>query len=188
MDLNETIKNRRSIRKYKTDPVDDQTLTIVLEAARLAPSWANTQCWKFVIVRDSAIRAQLAGTMSGIGGTAPNPSAEGVRNAPVTIVACAEKGTSGYYGGKPSTDKGDGWLLFDVALAMEHVALTAFSLGLGTVHIGLFDAQKVAAILGVPENFIVVEIMPLGYPEFQPNARPRKDLKDIVFYEKFGRK
>jgi nitroreductase len=188
MDVIEAIKNRRSIRKFKADLVDEETLATILESARLAPSWANTQCWKFIIVRDPAIRSQLADTMVGIGGAAPNPSAAGVRNAPVTIVACAEKGTAGYYGGKPSTDKGDGWLLFDVALAMEHIALTAFSLGLGTVHVGLFDPVKVAAILGVPDNFMVVELMPIGYPEFQPNARPRKEMSEILFHEKFGQK
>jgi nitroreductase len=188
MDVVEAIKNRRSIRKFKSDPVDEKTLDIILESARLAPSWANTQCWRFVIVRDAATRAQLADTMVGIGGAAPNPSAAGVRIAPVTIVACAERGTAGYYGGKPSTEKGEGWLLFDVALAMEHMVLTAFSLGLGTVHVGLFDPQRVAAILGVPDNFMVVELMPLGYPEFQPNARPRKEMSEMVFREKFGQR
>ncbi len=188
MDVIEAIKNRRSIRKYKADPLDEKTLNMILESARLAPSWANTQCWKFVVVRDAAIKAQIADTMVGIGGGAPNPAAGAVRNAPVIIVACAEKCTAGYYGGKPSTDKGDGWLLFDIALAMEHIALTACSLGLGTVHVGLFDAPKVAGILGVPENFMVVEIMPLGYPEFQPNPRPRKEMGDIIFRDKFGQK
>ena len=189
MDVIEAIKNRRSIRKYKADPVDEKTLNLVLDAARLAPSWANTQCWRFVVVRDPAIRAQIADTTVGIGGGGgSNPAAAGIRIAPVTIVACAEKRTAGYYDGKASTDKGDGWLLFDIALAMEHIALTAFSLGLGTVHVGLFDAQKVAEILGVPENFMVVELMPLGYPEFQPNPRPRKEMSEIVYHDKFARK
>ena len=63
MDVMKAIKGRRSIRKYKSDPVDDKALAVVMEAARWAPSWANTQCWRFIIVRDSDVRNKLADTM-----------------------------------------------------------------------------------------------------------------------------
>ena len=89
METLETIKSRRAIRKYETTPVDDKTLELVLEAARWAPSWVNTQCWRFIVVRDSGIKAELAETLG------KNPAAEAVRNAPVVIVACAELGKSG---------------------------------------------------------------------------------------------
>jgi nitroreductase len=69
---------------------------------------------------------------------------------------------------------------------MENLALAATSLGLGTVHVALFDAAKVAAILGVPDTYHVVEMTPLGYPEYQPEPRPRKSLLEVVYYEKFG--
>jgi len=187
MDTLETIKNRRSIRKYKADPVDDKTLETIMEAARLAPSWANTQCWRFVIVRDNDTKARIASVINPNPNLGANPATKAIQAAPVLIVACAEKGLSGCFNGKTSTDKGEYWYMFDVALAMEHIALAAASLGLGTVHVGLFDAKEVAKILEIPDNYSVVEMMPLGYPEFQPNARPRKELKEIVFYEKFGR-
>ena len=178
----EAIKTRRSIRKYKTAPVDDKTIELVLEAARWAPSWANTQCWRFIVVRDSNTRAELADTM----GT--NPATDAVRQAPVVIVACAELGKSGYRKDEkePSTDKGDYWYMFDVALAMQNLTLAAHSLGLGTVHVGRFDAKRAAAILEVPPGFCVVEIMPLGYPEGEPKVRPRKELSEIVFHDKYG--
>ena len=180
MEVLEAIKTRRSIRKYKPDPVDDKILETVLEAARWAPSWANTQCWRFVVVRDINIKAELADTSQ-----VPNSALEAIRNAPIVIVACAELGKSGYYEGKPYTDKGD-WFMFDVALAMQNLVLAAHSLGLATVHVGRFDARKAASVLGVPEGFCVVEMTPLGYPDQVRDPRPRKELAEIVFYDKYG--
>lgn len=178
MEVLEAIKTRRSIRKFKPTAVDDKTLEIVLDAARLAPSWANTQCWRFVIVRDTGIKAALADTLS-VG----NRGADALKQAPVAIVACAELGKAGYLRGE--LHQGD-WTMFDVALAMDHLVLAAHSLGLGTVHLGAFNAPKAAAILGVPPGFRVIEMTPLGYPEYQPEARPRKTLSEIVFYDRFG--
>jgi len=182
MEIIEAIKTRRSIRRYKTTPVDDKKIELILEAARLAPSWANTQCWKFIVVRDNHIKNELADIT-----TYHNPSTEAIRSAPVIIVACAELGKSGYYNGEKASDKGD-WYMFDVALAMHNLVLAAHSLGLGTVYNGLFDAKKAAAILEVPPPFCVVTITPLGYPEREPKPRPRKDLSEIVFYNKYGLK
>jgi nitroreductase len=180
MEVIEAIKTRRSIRKYKSTPVDDKTIELVLEAARWAPSWANTQCWRFIVVQDSNTKAELADALLG-----DNPGYDAVKNAPIVIVACAELGISGYSKGKPGTDKGD-WYMFDVALAMQNLVLAAHSLGLATVHVGHFDAEKAASILQVPEGFCVVSMTPLGYPDQQRNPRPRKELSEIVFYNKFG--
>jgi len=187
MEVLEAIKTRRSIRKYKTTPVDDKTIELVLEAARWAPSWSNTQCWRFVVVRDSNIKNKLANTLLAVSDR-PNRATDAIRDAPVVIVACAEPGKSGYYAREPKepvTDKGD-WYMFDVALAMQNLTLAAHSLGLGTVHVGAFDAKKVARILGVPKGFRVVSMTPLGYPAEEPPIRPRKELSEIVFYDKFG--
>jgi len=190
MEILEAIKTRRSIRRYKATPVDDRTIELVLEAAHWAPSWANTQCWRFIVVRDSKIKDKLADTLIAVSDR-PNRAADAIRNAPVAIVACAELGKSGYfYGrqpGEPATDKGD-WYMFDVALAMQNLTLAAHSLGLGTVHVGAFDAKKAATILGVPQGFCVVEMTPLGYPDEEPPIRPRQELSEIVSYDKYGLK
>jgi nitroreductase len=181
MEVLEAIRTRRSIRRYRTEPVDDKTLELVLEAARWAPSWANTQCWRFVVVRDNNIKSELADSLRG------KRAVDAIRTAPVVIVACAELGKSGYRQGEVSTDKGD-WFMFDVALAMQNLVLAAHSLGLGTVHVGLFDAKQVADILKVPEGSCVVEMTPLGYPDEEPVATPRKELSEVVFYERYGEK
>ncbi len=191
MEVLEAIKTRRSIRKYKAIPVDDKTLELILEAARWAPSWANTQCWRFIVVRDDNTKSELADTLGAIDQSiesATNPATNAIRNAPVVIVACAELGKSGYRKdtGEPATDKGDYWYMFDVALAMQNLTLAAHSLGLGTVHVGAFDAKRAAGVLEVPEGFCVVEMTPLGYPEGEPRVGRRKELPEIISYDKYG--
>jgi len=188
MDLMEMIKTRRSIRKYKDTPVDDKTVELVLEAARWAPSWKNTQCWRFIVVRDDKMKNKLADTLivdPSLGET--NPSDRAIRGAPVVIVACAEPGKSGYMEGEQATEKGDWWYLFDVGLAMQNLMLVAHSLGLATVCVGLVDTKKAASVLEVPDGLHVVAMTPLGYPDQEPKVRPRKELSEIVFYGSYGK-
>ncbi|MBS7640507.1 MAG: nitroreductase family protein [Candidatus Bathyarchaeia archaeon] len=181
MDIIEVIKTRRSVRNFKSDPVEDEKLLVVLEAARWAPSWANTQCWEFIVVKSAEVKEKLAETLLPM-----NPAFNAVKKAPVVIVACAKLGLSGYYKGKPVTDKGD-WFMFDVALALQNLVLTAWSLGLGTVYVGAFDAKKAAEVLGVPQEVSVVALLPLGYPAEIPKEPPkRKDIKEIVYLDKYG--
>ncbi|MCK5653606.1 MAG: nitroreductase family protein, partial [Dehalococcoidia bacterium] len=130
MNVIDAIRSRRSIRKYKTDPVSAEILEAVLDAARWAPSWANTQCCRLVVVEKPETKTRIAEAMR-----PTNPALDAVRNAPVLIVACAELGRSGFKKGEPVTDKGD-WFMFDVALAMQNLVLAAHSLGLGTVYVG----------------------------------------------------
>jgi nitroreductase len=182
MDVMQAIKERRSVRHYKSDPVKPEDLQAILEAARQAPSWANTQCWKFIVVRDPATKAKLAGALN-----PGNPATAAITEAPIVIAACAEIGKSGFKRGEVMTDKGD-WFMFDAGIAMQNMALAAYSLGLGTVHVALVDAKKAAEVLGLPPGIVFVEMMPLGHPNEQPRVIPRKDLSEIVFYEKYGQR
>lgn len=178
MELERAIGDRRSIRKYKSDPVSDEDLYTVLEAARWAPSWANTQCWEFIVVKNPQTKVKLMETL-----TERNPARGAMTEAPVVIAACAQLKKSGYKRGEQVTDKGD-WFMFDVALAVQNLTLAACSLGLGTVHVGAFDAKKAEEILNVPEGTVVVELLPLGYPVEIPQPPPRKELSEFVYYEK----
>lgn len=182
MDVIEAIKTRRSIRRFKPDQIEEEKLVAVLDAARWAPSWANTQCWEFIVVRNSDIKRMLAETL-----TSWNPAVDAVKNAPVVIVACARNGVSGFYAGEPVTDKGD-FFMFDTALALQNLVLAAHNLGLGTVHVGAFDAKKAAEILGVTNGVSVIELVPLGYPLEAPKPPRRKELSDFVYFEKYGQK
>jgi nitroreductase len=189
MDVFEAIRNRRSIRRYKSDPVDDKTVQTVLEAAHWAPSWGNIQCWRFIVIRDSDIKSQVADTLTRIkidNELVENAATKAIKQAPVLIVLCAEMSRAGCRpDGTPVTDKGDYWYMFDIALAMENLTLAAHALGLGTVIVGGFDAPKVAKILGVPAGFCVVTMTPLGVPDHKGQVSPRKQLSDVLYKEKF---
>jgi nitroreductase len=179
MDVFEAIRKRRSVRKFTGEPVSGDDLKSVLEAAQWAPSWVNVQPWRIVVVTEPARKAALAGAL-----LPANPAAKGVIQAPVVLVLIAERGKSGFYGEAMSTDKGD-WYMFDLGLAAQNIALAAHALGLGTVHVGAMNHGKAAEILGVPQGFEVVEILPLGHPAFEPKAPPRKPLTDFVAWESF---
>jgi len=181
MEVLEAIRTRRSIRHYKPDLVPEEKINTVLEAAHWAPSWMNTQCWRFVVVKDKEKKALLAKTLPPW-----NRALLAIKEAPVVIVACAELGKSGFREGKSITDKDDWWYMFDVALAMQNLTLAAHSLGLGTVHIGAFDAQKVAQLLSVPQGVVVLEMILLGYPAEKGKIPSRKELSELVFYESYG--
>jgi nitroreductase len=182
MDLMEAIKGRRSIRKYKPDPVSEEALNTLMEAVRWAPSWHNTQCWEVIVVKDQKVKSELATTLIHI--PKSNPAASSMTEASIVLVLCGIKGVSGYYKGQSQTVKGD-WLMFDTGLAMQNLCLTAHALGLGTVVVGRFDHKKVAEILGVPQNVEVVAMTPLGYPAAEGSAPKRKELSEFVFYEKY---
>jgi nitroreductase len=193
MELFEAIKNRRSIRKYKTDPVSEDKINKILEAGRWAPSWSNTQCWCFVVVRDAKIKAKLNETMIKIklpDKEIPNPAYSALNSAPVVIVVCAEIGkagsTRGPVGGEYVTDKGD-WFMFDTALAVQNMVLAAHALGLGTVIIGAFDAAQAEKVINVPQGYRIVTFFPVGVPNQEGKAPPRKELSEIVIKDKFGK-
>lgn len=191
LELFDAIKTRRSIRRYTDATVDDNAVEKILDAGRWAPSWANTQCCRFVVVRDPAIKSQIADSLIAVVKKADqamdNPGKEAVNTVPVLIVVCAEMNKSGCSHGNTEfvTDKGD-WFMFDAALAVQNMVLAAHGLGLGTVIIGAFDAPQVEKILGVPDGYRVVTLVPVGVPAREGKAPPRNELSDITLKDKWG--
>ena len=181
MELMEAIKGRRSVRKYTRDPVPESALQSVLEAVRWAPSWANSQCWEVIVVQDPKARLDLAEALP-----KGNPALASITDAPLLLVLCGKKRTSGYYRAQAATVKGD-WMMFDTGLAMQNLCLAAHGLGLGTVIIGMFDHKKVEDVLGVAQDVEVVAMTPLGYPASTGPAPKRKAISEFVFFEKHGR-
>lgn len=145
----DVIKARRAVRRYSERPVEQDKIAYILECARLAPSWANTQCWHFVVVRDAATVGRVAEATIALN--------RWLRNFPVMIVACGDTTKSGSHHGV------DYWAV-DVAIAMEHAVLAAADVGLGTCWMGVFDEDRVRSILGIPSHVKVLAISPLGYP------------------------
>ena len=181
MDVLKAITERRSIRKYRSDSVPDEMIIRCIEAARLAPSWANTQVSRFVVVKDRAIKEALGATL-----TPNNPASQAFLAAPCVICLVARRGVAGMKKDGPVTDKGD-WFMFDAGLAMDHLILFAYSLGLGTVPVGAFDAGKAEEALCVPEGYSVVAMTPLGYFDESPPPTPRKPLSDLLYLDRFGK-
>ncbi len=179
MDLMDAIKGRRSIRKYKPDPVPEEAFRTLMEAVRWAPSWANTQCWELVVVKDPKIKSELTTALP-----KTNPALSSMTEAPLILVLCGKKGVSGFKKGEATTVKGD-WLMFDTGIAMQTLCLTAHSLGLGTVVVGNFDHKKAEDILDVPQSAEVVAMTPLGYPATEGITPKRKEPSEFVFYEKY---
>jgi nitroreductase len=182
MDLMDAIKGRKSIRKYKPNPVPEEALQKVMEAVRWAPSWANTQCWEVIVVKDHKVKSELAKALR-----EGNPATSSMTEAPLILTLCGKKGISGCRGGQPVTVRGD-WWMFDIGLAMQNLCLAAYALGLGTVIIGAFDHKKVEELLGLPQNVEVVAMTPLGYPASGGPTPKRKEISDFVFYEKYPKK
>lgn len=168
MDVIKAIKTRKSVRAFLDKPVEDEKLSAVLEAGRLAPSAENRQEWRFVVVSNPEMRRRLAEAAGG---------QRFVGEAPIIIVACAETDRYVMRCGQLSYP-------IDVAITLDHITLAAVELGLGTCWIGLFDEKKVKELLGIPEDIRVVELMPLGYPtDSSPREKNRLPLESIVRYE-----
>jgi nitroreductase len=168
----EVIKARGSIRSYKDKPIPKQVLLDVLEAARMAQSAANRQPWEFIVVTDRAIRKKLvqaAGNQSFVGEAA-------------TVVVCLANPEE-----SASVGPFEGFLI-DLAIAIENMVLTAWDLGIGSCWIGAYNEEKLKELLDVPRNLRVTSLLTLGYPDEKAGPKYRKDLDEVVHYQKYGRK
>ncbi len=168
MDVMDAIKGRRSVRKYSDKPIEDEKLELILEAGRLAPSSTNGQNWQFIVVRDKGKLQKLMEAADG------QPS---VGQAPCAIVVCGTK--------QRIMDCGQPTDTVDCSIALSYMILEAHTLGLGTCWLGHFYADKVKKALHIPEDVSVVAFTPLGYPAENPEVRPRKEMREIISYDKY---
>lgn len=184
MEFEELVRERRSVRKFTASVVEADKIEKMLECARLAPSWKNLQCWQFVVVRDRGKIVEMAKTAGVVN--------RWYKDAPVMIVGCADPTLSGEREGLP-------YFLVDFAIAMEHLILAATDQGLGACWVGIFDEKQVRETLKIPESLRVVALAPIGYPaereslqgkitKFVVGSKNRKPLKEIVYYEEFGKR
>ncbi len=175
----DVIKNRRAIRKYEEKDIPEKLLNQILEAVQWSPSWANTQVWEIIVVKDREIKEKLSETLS-----PKNPSTRAIAKAPVVFAMCGKLKAAGFVNNQTVTKLGD-WFMYDLGLASQNLCLTAHHLGLATVIVGAFDMGKVEEILGVPEGFGAVSLIPLGYPAQNVQAPKRREIKDFVHFDRF---
>lgn len=171
MEFYDVVKNRKSVRKYKSDPIPDDVLTRILEAGRIAPSAKNIQPWKFIIVKDPELKRQIAQASRG---------QLWIADADIILIGCIlEKIAWSRMGGYMSSGP------VDITIALDHMILAAANEGLGTCWIGAFVEKDVKEILQVPEDVTVLALTPIGYPAEKPKDRGRKELKEVVSYDKY---
>jgi len=208
MEVSSAILKRASIRRWKPVPVEKEKIEKVLEAGRRAPSWGNTQPWRFIVVQDKAKIEEIAKAAGG------QPHI----NAPVLIVCCGaindlsrkmhretlaqlrDAGVTNwtddfldnvvlksdtfapYLLGEPVMTVKAGE---QVMIAVAYMTLEAVNQGLGTCWVGAITPKEVHKVMNLPDNIFVQSLLPLGYPGEDPKPRPRKDASKIIFWEKY---
>ena len=173
MEFYEVLRTRRSVRSYRPDPVPQDALDRVLEAARISPSGSNRQPWRFILVTDPGLRGELAAACG---------DQEFVGEAPIVVVACGHdiRYNRGGYMGEMS-------FLVDVSIAFTQLILAARAEGLGTCWIGSFDNDRIKELLSIPDDHGVVAVSPLGYPDgelFRETDR-RKPMSEITSLNRY---
>jgi len=169
MEFSELIAKRYSVRAYKPDPVEDEKLEQVLEAARLAPTAANRQPFQLIVIHTAGREAELKRIYGQDWFVQP----------PLVICACGTPARGWTRrDGKNYTD-------VDVAIVMDHLILAAADLGLGTCWIGAFDPAAARQVLGLPDDVEPIAFTPLGYPADRPGTKKRKALSELVRHERW---
>ncbi|MEM0359618.1 MAG: nitroreductase family protein [Candidatus Hadarchaeales archaeon] len=172
MDTLEAIRKRRSIRSFKPDPIPEEDLRKMLEAAAWAPSAGNCQPLELVVVKDQRIKEEVMEAAFG------QPF---IGEAPVVVVICADvERTVGRYG-----RRGELFYVQDTAAATQNLLLAATSLGYGTCWVGAFSEDEVARVLHLPPGIRPLAIVPIGRSAEKPEAPPRRPLEEIVHRERY---
>ena len=176
MDVLEAIRNRCSVRQFKSEIIPDDILLKILEAAKWAPSPFNTQPWEFIIIKDKETLAAISKVARYSGYLANAPMAIAVLVPPINA--------------KFSWIESIGEPRYAAAIAVQNMMLAAWELGIGTCWVSI-ERDKVGRLLGVPETHFVLTVVPIGYPEAKPpkhDEKFRKKTEDIIFHEKYGKK
>lgn len=180
MTAKECIKGRRSIRRFKDQPIDHALLSEIIETASYAPSWKHTQITRYIAVSGELkdkIAAQCTSTYPKNG--------EIIAQAPMLIVVTYIKGRSGFErDGSYSTAKEGSWQMFDAGVASQTFCLAAYEQGIGSVIMGIFDEAEAASLLELPEEREIVALIPIGYPDEEPVAPRRKPVEDLLAFKK----
>ena len=170
MELSNIINQRFSVRKYLAKSVERELIIKVLNAGRMAPSAANYQPWYFIVV-------QKPGNLEKLHQTYPR---DWFKLAPAVIIFCADHSQSWKRGfdGKDSAD-------IDISIAVDHAALMATNLGLGTCWVCNFNAKLCSELFNLPGHIEPVVLLPIGYPDIEPPVKKRKSQNEVVRWEEF---
>jgi nitroreductase len=182
MELDKTIKGRRSIRRYREEDIPDSLVEELLDLARYAPSSMNGQPWYFIVIRNDETKRQLVEIKNKHCPTEKCMyKADFVQNAPVVVVVCVDR--------ERSFNRG----VENAVLATANIMLGAYGRGVGTVYMSAYKhddpsiSEEIRQTLGIPKNVDPITIIPLGYPGETPEPKTVRSLDEVVFYEAFGK-
>lgn len=177
METMKCIETRRSIRKFKAEPVSRETMQEIVSAASFTPSWKNTQVTRYVVVENADIKAKIADEATL--GFAHNSDI--IKGCAALVAVTMIHGRSGFErDGSFSTSKEDRWEVFDAGLATQTFCLAAHDKGIGAVILGIFDEAKVAEIISLDEKQKVAALVAVGYADEAPDAPKRKTVEELV--------
>lgn len=179
MEALECIKTRRSIRKFKETAVDHDTIQQIIAATALSPSWKNTQICRYNIIENKAILDEIADNCV----LDFEYNQKTIKRAPQLVVVSMIEKRCGYErDGSFSTSKEDRWEMFDAGIASQTFCLAAHDLGVGTVILGIFDEEKIAKAIHLPQGQKVAALIAMGYPDQECEAPKRKTIEELVTY------
>lgn len=201
MELWEALRNRRSIRKYKSDPVDKETLRKLVDAARLAPNNGNSQPWEFVFVCDPDLVEEVSVIVRNVHETYFSSARidalsderlektvllySGMEKVPVYLLVCLNQKTNQLH--PEYAEWNTLWNNHSIGAALNNLMLAAVEEGLGTCWLGTpgWKEDKLKELLKIPEHIKIVAVTPVGYPDESPKARPRKHVEEIAHFDKW---
>lgn len=181
--VRDAILQRRSIRRFRPDPVSEAVVELILEAGTKGPTGGNMQPWEFIVIDDDYVKkAVVEATYSGYYSGPGNPQSW-ILTAPLLIVVCCDfKRTFARYG----TD-GYKYASLDVAAAINNMLLAAIGEGLGSCWVGGYREDEIIKALDLPDRVRPLGLLPIGYPDENPSPRPRLPISYITHRNRFNR-
>lgn len=179
MNVTDGIKTRRSVRDYKEEQIPQELIKEVVEIARFAPSWKNTQIARYYVVQDAALKKHIADECM-MGFTFNTNTLH--KAVAIVVLAYVEKRCGYERDGSFTTSKEDRWEMFDAGIAAQTFCLAAHEKGLGTCIMGIFDESAVAEAIRLPEGQKVGAVIALGYPAEETSAPVRKETEQLVTF------
>lgn len=178
MELDTIINTRRSIRKYKNQPIEVEKVEMIIKAAVEAESWKNSQTARYHIITSKELLIELKKTCL------PEFNQENCKDAPVLIVSTFIKNRSGFErDGTASNELGNGWGCYDLGIHNQNLILKATELGIGSLIMGIRDEKKIRTLLNIPASEIIVSVIALGISDIEPERPKRKNIDEICkFY------
>ena len=184
MELQNVLQQRRSIRKYKQQPVEKEKIEEMIQAAIYSESWKNSQTPRYHVIQSKEMLEQFKKKRSRYIYICDLFNQKNIADAPVLIVTTFVRDRAGFQrNGSPDNELQNGWGVYDCGLANQNLILKATELGLGTLVMGIRDERAIRELLEIPVQETIVSVIGVGYPNIEPSMPKRKTIEEVsTFY------